>query len=146
MAPCFPHYSAWLLLCMSLPGQLGLSQLPGLCLGWLSLTTNLLPALAAPCCCPLSSARCGAGLLTPLSVLCLSAAFTREGMPVSTFLRLILPSNPFFHVSCHPAGLFCCCKIQMGWGQLGVDVLLVLGGICFRKSREETVGAVCILA
>lgn len=27
-------------------------------------------------------------------------------MPVSTFLHLILPFSPLFHVSCHPTGCF----------------------------------------
>lgn len=68
------HCSAWLLLCMSLPGQLGLCQFPELCLGWLSLTKTFcqlwLPS--APRCCPLSSAQGGTELLTPLSVLSVS--------------------------------------------------------------------------
>lgn len=55
---------------------------------------------------------------------CLSAAFTREGMPVSTFSRLFPPSNPF---SVSLAILLGCFVAKSRWG---VDFLeLILG--CF---------------
>lgn len=50
------HCSAWLLLCMSLPAQLGLCQLPGLCLGWLSLTKK--PFASSGCPVPLAAVHC----------------------------------------------------------------------------------------
>lgn len=101
------------------------------------------PFASSGCPVPLAAVLClvwHAVTDTSLCSLCLSAAFTREGMPVSTFLTLIPLPNPFFRVSCHPAGLFCCCKIQTGCGFLGVNIA-GLGGICFRKGKEETVGA-----
>lgn len=81
------------------PRTAGSVSAPRALLGLAEPHKNLLPALAAQFPSLLSTVLCPLWHRvtdTSLCSLCLSAAFTREGMPVSTFLPLISPFPPFF--------------------------------------------------
>ena len=141
---CSSNHSAWWPLRMSLPTPASTEWGSSVCLSAFGAPLGLIESCnkpfagfgfgssrcsGAPHCRPASSARSRAALLTPLSPFCLSAAFTREGMPVSTSLRLIPPFTPFpcllpsHRLSC------CCCETRPGHGLLGVNISLCVGDL-----------------
>lgn len=142
--PCSSNRSAWWLLHISLPTPASTEQGNSVCLSAFGALLGLVESCnkpsdgfrfgsshcsGAPRCCLVSSARSRAALLTPLSILCLSAAFTREGMPVSTFLRLIPPFAPFPCLLPSHWLFCCCCETRLGHGLLRVNISLCVGDL-----------------
>lgn len=139
---CAPPFLCFVAALHEPPRTAGAASAPRALLGLLephkkpSASSGCCPSLLSSVLCPVWCRVTDASLCS----LCLSAAFTREGMPVSTFLCLISPSKPFF-----PCVLPCCGVVLLlqnpyGRGLLGVNILLFWGGICLRKGKEETLG------